>query len=419
MPSNLKPSSKPKLLSPWRRRFQWLTSLLILLIPWIQPDGDSLLRLDVPGLSLHLFGQVLRIEELYIFLLFCLTFIIFFLMATLVFGRLWCGWACPQTTLNDLAEWFAGRLKLKVVNNRLSGSIWRKTAAQLFYLLLALLVAANLLWYFIEPQRFFSSMLHGQLSLGVGITYVTLTLIIYLDLTLLRRLMCKEFCPYGRVQTAIVAPGTLTLLLPKDEQHRCIKCNSCVRSCPMEIDIRNGYQVECINCGRCLDACRQIMHKRNQPGLIHYYFGADNRGMKGLLNAGTLLLGLLLIGLLTFLLLSIFTRAAASLKVSVSHTVSSRILKDGQQATFFNAWINNRSNQQTTYHLQARQQHSAPLTLKGQTEQIHLTGGKNQKLDYVLVSPATLKPYMVEFVLLNSQNQELATAAAQITPIGQ
>jgi cytochrome c oxidase accessory protein FixG len=406
----------PGLLGPWRRRFQWLTSLLILLLPWIQPGGNSLLRIDLPSLSIHLFGQVLRIEELYIFLLFCLAFVIAFLLITLVSGRVWCGWVCPQTTLNDLAEWFARRLKLKIVDDRLQGDNWRKAFAQFFYLLLATLVSANLLWYFIEPQRFFADILNGRMQTGVSLTLAISTLSVYLDLTLVRRLMCKEFCPYGRIQAALTDSGTLTLCLPESEQERCSRCNSCVRCCPMEIDIRAGCQIECINCGRCLDACRTVMHKRRQPGLIHYRFGLDNQGAGALLNPKNLLLSLALATLLSLLVFSVFNRAGASLKVSVSHGAASRILKDGRQATFFNAWINNRSTAMETYRLTVRKQNHHPLTIKGQIERLQLDGGENRKLDYVLLAPPAEEPYMIEFILLGRQNQERATAKAQILP---
>ena len=205
--------------------------------------------------------------------------------------------------------------------------------------------------------------------------------------------------------------------LPESEKVRCIKCNACVRSCPMEIDIRQGYQIECINCGRCLDACRQTMQKRQQSGLIHYTFGVDNQGPRALLNPRALLLSLLLFTLALILCFSLFNRVSASLKVSVSHTASSRILKDGQQITFFNGWINNRSTAEQTYRLQARTKTGAMLAIKGQTEQLTVAAGRNRKIDYVLISPAAEQPVMIDFVLLDPKNQQLAVTEAQITPL--
>jgi cytochrome c oxidase accessory protein FixG len=408
------PPKRPLLLGPWRRTFQWLTTLTIILLPWIQPGGISLVRIDIPSLSLHLFGQILRIQELYLLLLFILVTAVAFLFITLVFGRLWCGWACPQTTLTDLAEWFAGRLKLKILSNRLQGAVLSKVFAHIFYLLLAMLVAANLLWYFIEPQRFLAGLFTGTLHLGVLITFLVITAIIYLNLALIRRLMCREFCPYGRIQSSFVDPATLTLNLPEKEKPRCIRCNSCVGTCPMGIDIRKGYQIECINCGRCLDACRRIMAKRGEPGLIYYTFGVDNRGAKGLLNLRLLLSGLLLIGLLSGLAYAALARSSASLKISLAPTAVSRIVNN-LQTNLFTVWINNRSAESQEYHLRALAPDGKSLEIRGQTDQISVAAGGNYQLRLMVLSPVSNQPIVVEFQLLGNHQQPVATTRAQLS----
>jgi polyferredoxin len=412
------PPYKTSLLSPWRRRFQWATTLLLLLIPWIDIQGIGLLRIDLANLQLHAFGQVLRIEELYLFLLFCLAFGVGFLLVTMVFGRVWCGWACPQTTLTDLAEWLSRRFGLEVRGNRLQGEFWRKGMVHSVYLLLALLVGANLVWYFIAPQRFFAELAAGTLHLGAWASWAVIALTLYLDLALVRRLMCRDFCPYGRFQTVLADQGTLTLHLPAAEAPRCIKCGSCVRSCPMEIDIRAGFQIECINCGRCLDACRTVMAPSGQTGLIRYSFGTDGRGAKALLNPRSLLLTAAMLVLLLIFSFAVGNRQLASLKVSVSHTVSARALKDGQLATFFNAWASNRSSARETYQLQARNaSDQRPLTLKGQTSKIVIEPGSNRKIDFVLVTDLPVEPIAVEFVLSTLAGDEVSIAAAQVTSV--
>ncbi|MEN8142345.1 MAG: 4Fe-4S dicluster domain-containing protein, partial [Thermodesulfobacteriota bacterium] len=262
--------SKLHFIGPRRRLFQWATTLLLMLLPWLEVDGKSLLRIDIPGLNLYLFGQVLRIQELYLVMLASLILVLSFLLVTVVLGRVWCGWLCPQTTLSDLAEWAARRLGLTVKHNSLHGALWRKLLLQGVFGLLALLVASNLLWYFIPPQVFFVRLVTLDLHYATWISLILTGLLVYIDLAVIRRLMCKEICPYGRVQTAIVDKATLSLHLPDAELERCIECDSCLRSCPMEIDIRHGYQVECTDCGRCLDACRKVMTRRNEPGLIRY-----------------------------------------------------------------------------------------------------------------------------------------------------
>jgi len=406
------------LLGPWRRRFQWLTSLTILLLPWAQLNGKSLLRLDLGTRSLHLFGQLLRIEELYLLLFFSLCLILFFLLVTLVLGRVWCGWFCPQTTLTDLAEWFVRKTGLKLSGNRLTGPLWKKGLVQALYLMLSLLVGANLIWYFIEPQHFFSTLVQGTLHPAVLTCWLGMATCIYLDLALVRRLMCRDFCPYGRFQTALVDPGTLTLLLPKEEEPRCIECGACVRSCPMGIDIRRGYQVECINCGRCLDACRQVMAKRGQKGLIHYRFGVSGLGPKAMLHPRTLLLATALLILSLVLAVAIWQRPVASLKVSVSHTATSRMLPSGQQVTFYTAWVNNRSDRPLTFEIAVSSTPPlANLEIKGQTRDLVLRGGQNRRIEFALLTPALKQTLQIEFHLRDRQGTTYADTAASALPI--
>jgi len=405
------------ILGPWRRSFQWLISLLILLLPWGRINDISILRIDIPSLSLHLFGATLRIEELYLLLFFCLILVFIFLLTTLVFGRVWCGWACPQTTLSDLAEWSAGKLNLKTTKYRLQGTIWRKTLLHFFFITLAFLVGSNLLWYFIEPRRYFGQLLTGQLHPFALGTLLIVAAAVYLDMAFLRRLICRDFCPYGRFQTVLIDQTTLALQLPESEAPRCIKCGACVRSCPMEIDIRQGYQIECINCGRCLDACRKVMSKRNQPGLIGYYFGAKESARRALINPRTLPLALGLISLLILLVFAVKLRPEATLKVSMSHQVASRRLDDGNQASFFNAWINNRTTVESNFDIFAKDpDNDQELLLKGPTRNIVLQGGQNQKVDFVLITPFTGNNSQVRFILKNIEGRQLSEADALITP---
>lgn len=402
-----------RFIGPRRRWFQWISTLVLLLLPWLELNGKSLLRIDIPGLRLYLFGQVLRIEELYFVLLATLIFVLFFLLITVVLGRVWCGWLCPQTTLSDVAEWLARRLGLTVRHNKVHGALAKKILLQGIYLSLALLVASNLLWYFIPPRLFFARLFSLDLHPAAWVTFIVTGLLVYLDLAVVRRLMCSDFCPYGRFQTALVDRATLTLHLPETEREQCINCESCVRICPMEIDIRQGYQVECTNCGRCLDACRKVMAKQKKPGLIRYTFGQHGEGIKGLFNPRVLLPACALVVLLAVLGITLVDRPSASLKISVSHTVSSRTLVDGRTGTFFNAWVKNRSRQTAVYTLQARQKESgALLQIKG-PKQAELAPGENRRLDFVLVTP-TDEARTVEFVLIDKQGVEVSVAEAYI-----
>ena len=406
-------TDKISFIGPKRKLFQWASTLLILLVPWVRINGQSLLRIDIPEQSLYLFGQVLRIQELYLVLLATLIFVLGFLVITVVLGRVWCGWCCPQTTLSDVAEWTARKLGFTVKNYQLHGPFWRKALLQFLFLLLAFLVAANLLWYFIPPLAFFKQLITFDLHYAAWITFCTTWLLVYLDLALIRRLMCRDFCPYGRIQTSIVDKATLSLHLPEKELERCIECNSCVRICPMEIDIRDGYQVECTNCGKCLDACRRVMAKQNEPGLIRYTFGLHGEGIKNLLNPRVLLPATAMIAMVIILGISLVDRPTATLKIAVSHTALPRQLKDGSTATFFNGWVNNRSQTNSVFSLQARDKASGfPLVIKGQVK-TEIEAGGNKRLDFALVTKNDTTT-TVEFILIGKDGLELSVAEAYI-----
>ena len=404
-------------LGPWRRAFQWCTSLLLLAIPFVRSGDQSLLRLDLPTLSLHLFGSTLHIEELYLFLLLTLALIFLFLLVTLAFGRAWCGWACPQTTLSDLSEGLARRLGLELKQGRFHGPALRRAVLHLLLLFLALLVGANLVWYFISPYTFFPLLLAAALPLGAVIPLLATALVVYLDLVWLRRLFCQEFCPYGRFQTVLVDPGTLTLRYHPDHAERCIQCGACVRACPMNIDIRRGFQVECINCGRCLDACREVMARRGQSGIIRYTFGVDGKGLAALLNLRILLVGALFTVLAAALILATVNRPKATLRLARAGTVAPRLLADGRVATMFTTIIANRSSAPLALTLSASDAQGEPMEVRGSIDQLQLQPNERRQLTVLLLAPAVLERQRVDFSLSNSQGEPLAGSRAYLDPL--
>ena len=151
-----------------------------------------------------------------------------------------------------------------------------RLARGLFYALLAagsVLLAFIFICYFVEPRDLFRRLAALDIHTAAGISGAAVTLVTFLDFTLVRHRFCTTVCPYGYLQ-GLLGDGNTLLVHYRDETHACIECKKCVRVCPMGIDIRESpFQIECIHCAECIDACDQIMARLKKPNLIHYAWG--------------------------------------------------------------------------------------------------------------------------------------------------
>jgi cytochrome c oxidase accessory protein FixG len=391
-------------------------SLLVLLTPFVRIDGVGLLRIDFSTLSLHLAGSVLPIESLWLFLLFALAAVLLFLLVTLAFGRAWCGWACPQTTLVDLVEGCARFIGVRVQAGKFTATSWQRGLLQLLYLTIALLVGANLTWYFVPPYEFFPRLAEGTLHWSAWILLNGTAATVYLDLALLRRIFCKEFCPYGRFQTVLVDDGTLTLRYHPDEVPRCIRCGACVRACPTGIDIRQGEQIECINCARCLDACRVVMAGRGQAGIIRYTFGLQGRGPRALLNLRVLLVTSACLVVSAALLIAVTQRSPLTLKATRNPTLLPRLVAEERVANFYTVYLVNRSDRLQHVELVI----DAPpfaVQWRGPSGPLQLAAGEHQRIDFGLEADAGQldSPRQVELLLRDTAGARLAATTLTLT----
>ena len=268
----------------WRRIAGAAQALVALGLPFLSVGGESALRLDVPAGRLHAFGAAFAIDEAFVVLAATLLLTAGFLLVTLVLGRVWCGWACPQTVLGDLTRWV-------MPERRARPRPARRPLGFLAVAVVSAVVAADLVWYFVPPGEFFRRLAAGALGPWVAGSWGALFSVLFLDLAFLRATFCATACPYAKLQGVLFDRSTLVVAYDARRDADCVDCGACVRVCPTGIDIREGLQMECIACAECIDACTPIMAKlRRAPDLVGYFPGEPGRPWR-LLRPGVVAVG--------------------------------------------------------------------------------------------------------------------------------
>ena len=279
----------------WRWAFVFLTQLVFYGLPWLEWNARQAVLFDLEARRFFLFGLILYPQDLfYLTALLLLSAYALFLF-TAVAGRLWCGYACPQTVYTSMFLWIEQRIEgSKIRRERLDKApwgwdkLWRRTAKHSSWVLLALVTGFSFVGYFTPIRELAPEVLAGALG-----PWQTFWILFYAFATwgnagFLREQVCKYMCPYARFQSAMFDRDTLVIgydaergeprgprgrkddLKAKSLGH-CIDCELCVQVCPVGIDIRKGLQYECIGCAACIDACDQVMDKMQYPrGLVRY-----------------------------------------------------------------------------------------------------------------------------------------------------
>ena len=244
---------------------------LFLALPFASVGGESALRFDVPSATLHCFGGRVATSELIILLPATLAAAFLFLLVTLAFGRVWCGWSCPQTLLADLTPLAAAP---RSAGRTGEWKRWRRPLGLAICAAVAAAFSAATLWYFVPPAAFVARLAAGRLGPSLAGAWAGLGAALFLDLAFLRGRFCATACPYARLQGVLFDRWTLAVAYDAARAPDCVDCGACVRVCPTGIDIRGGLQMECIACAECVDACAPIMARlRRPPRLVAYFFG--------------------------------------------------------------------------------------------------------------------------------------------------
>ena len=270
---------------------------LFFAIPFIKINGNPFLLINVVERHFYIFGQPFYPQDFFILALGAITSIIFIILFTVVFGRIFCGWICPQTIFLEMVfrkiEYLieGDRNKQMRLDRQEwdSEKIWKRTLKWSIYVILSLIITHWMFMYIVGYKEVFEMIQEGPLTNFTSfLVMVVFTAAFYFTFAWFREQVCTLVCPYGRLQGVLIDKQTINVYYDfkrgenrakwrKGEDRKaegkgdCIDCNQCVVVCPTGIDIRDGQQLECVNCTACIDACDEVMIKTGlPPGLIRY-----------------------------------------------------------------------------------------------------------------------------------------------------
>lgn len=372
----------------------WLSVFLLGLLfagPLIHINGRPFFLFNIFERKFILFGQMFWPQDFFLLALTLITLFVFVILFTVAFGRLWCGWACPQTLFMEMVfrrieYWIEGDANKQRRLDRMpwdTDKILKKTAKHAIFLSISILIAHTCMAYLIgvdEVVKIVSQSPTEHLGGFLGLLFFTG--IFYGVFAKFREQACIVVCPYGRLQSVLLVKDSIVVMYdwlrgePRarikkeagtEAKGDCIDCKLCVHACPTGIDIRNGTQLECVNCTACIDACDDIMVKVNKPkGLIRYSsYNAVKDGKQKLFTpriAGYIFVLTLLISVLGYL---IFTRKDIEMTVlKVPGSLYSRT-DDGQITNMYNIEFVNKTFEDVPLELKIEAPASASLLRVG------------------------------------------------------
>jgi len=356
----------------------WITMGVYVILPWVQWNDRQAVWFDLPGRQFHIFGLSFWPQDFVLlsWLLILAAFALFFF--TVLAGRVWCGYTCPQTTwtrfFTKIEDWIEGdrsaRLKLDAAPWSVNKA-FKRVSKHSAWLALGLITGMTFVGYFTPiTELVYRS---ATFALGGWETFwiAFFTLATYMNAGWLREQVCIYMCPYARFQSVMFDDNTLIVSYDvkrgepralgsksRDESNTgdCIDCGLCVQVCPTGIDIREGLQYECITCAACIDACDLVMEKIGKPrGLIRYTTANALAGLKTVIMRPTLVgYGVVLALMSALFVAALFMRVPAELDVIRDRVNLYRVSSDGSIENSYRLEVMNKTQQDQVFALSFR-----------------------------------------------------------------
>ncbi len=376
---------------------------ILFVAPFIKINGRPLLLLDILNRKFFFFGIGFWPQDAPIFVFATLVLVVFVVLFTVVFGRVWCGWACPQTIFMEMVfrkieYWIEGNAAAQRKLNAApmsAGKFFKKFSKHVISYIVSFIISNMFLSYIIgieELQKIISEPISAH---PVGfIAIVIFGGVFYWIYAFFREQICTLVCPYGRLQGVLLDTKSIVVAYdyirgePRGAKAKgdCVDCNQCVDVCPTGIDIRNGTQLECVNCTACIDACNTIMDKVKKPrGLIRYdSYDSISKGERLGMSPRHIFYSVVLSVLLVVLVVLLVTRSPIETTILRTPGVLYQETEDNSISNLYNIKIINKTFEPKPIELHLRNPHG----------EINMVGGK-------MVVPEGKLAEAVFFVKLN------------------
>lgn len=416
------PKLSPGFFYTRRKVVGWVLIALFFLLPILQLNSKPLMWLDLARRRFFMFGLTFYATDTWLSMLIALLLVVGVAWFTAIFGRVWCGWGCPQTVYMDFI--------FRPIDNLIDGNLReQKTLAaapwdaqKLFkrglklviYTVIAALMSHTFVAYFVSWEHLLGWMTHNPREhWGFFVLMGLTTGLVVFDFFYFREQMCTIICPYARLQSVLLDRDSLIVSYdPGRGEPRaggrerkkmqaaaeqsitlqvgdCIDCGACVRTCPTGIDIRQGLQMECINCTQCIDACDPIMIGMGKPtGLIRYSSENQLEGKPGrLLRARVLFYSALLLGLSVLLVVGVMGSAGLEVEVVRASGAPFAMMPDGHVSNAVSVRVHNRTPEPASLTLSIVSPEQARLRAS-RDGRITLESGQMARIDAWILLPA-------------------------------
>ncbi len=345
-----------------RTIFAWFCILFLVLAPIIKINGNPLMLLDIVNRKFSLFGNMFYPQDTFILALIMLVAVVCIVLFTVIYGRLFCGWACPQTIFLEMIyrriEYFFDGNHRNLSNEKYDGFslTMRSIGKHITYLIISFIITNVFIMWFTGPEKLWQIISSPISENQLGFLFMAgVSLFYYFVYAFLRQQICTFFCPYGRLQGVLLDSKSISVIYdfkrgePRGVKNEgdCIDCKQCIAVCPTGIDIRNGSQFECINCTACIDECNIVMKKvKKQGNLIRFdsYHGIET-GKHSIKNTRTYAYSAVLIILVIVLGITVSKRTSVDVSINRMQGTMSQEIDSGNVSNIYTVKLINKSNQ--------------------------------------------------------------------------